>query len=226
MKISDPSEALVGLELDFNASTILDFWRWAYSILSNDPTKGEFAEWLVGKLLGLPTPPGGRIEGADWDFLTPEGVKLEIKAAAYWQAWKLRNRHDGSWRLPTEADFAKLTKIQFAGLHKRPAIDVGVTSAFKADLYIFCLQHEKDPAKWNGMDLTQWSFYMLPASILQTLKEVRDAAYKAGQLPKSFNLALPAVQKHAAAMTAFEFQNKAPKLIKALADQRAAQAIL
>jgi hypothetical protein len=61
---------------------------------------------------------------------------------------------------------------------------------------------------------------MLPASTLQTLKEVRDAAYKDGKVPKSFDLSLAAVEKHAPVMTACEFRRKAPKVIKALAQQQ------
>jgi hypothetical protein len=174
---------------------------------------------VVGNLLGFPLSPGGRIEGADWDHLSPEGVKIQVKAAAYWQAWKLRNQHDGSWRIATNDDFKKITKICFRGLWKRRSVGKAAASDFKADLYMFCGQHEKDPEKWDGADLSQWHFYMLPTTTLRELKKARDARYKNGNLPKSFDLALPDLEKHAKRMTALEFRIEAPKVIKFIATQ-------
>src|SRR5436305_13775647 len=104
MKVSAPEGSLCGFGMGLPEATILNFWRWSYAILSNDPTKREFAEWMVAKLLGYSTPPGGRIEGANWDLRSAEGVKIETKAAAYWQAWKLRNP-DGTWRTPSAEDY-------------------------------------------------------------------------------------------------------------------------
>jgi hypothetical protein len=87
-ELSTPTDRLCGFDdIKLDHSTVLDFFLWCHSILSNDPTNGEFAEWMVGKHLGLAMKPGGRIEGAYWDSLTAEGIKIEVKAAAYWQAW-------------------------------------------------------------------------------------------------------------------------------------------
>jgi len=218
VRLSEPEDMLTGggIELRDHAS-VLDFWRWSYSILSNDPTKGEFAEWMVAKLLGMPTPPGGRIEGANWDLLSSDGVRIEVKAAAYWQAWKLRDQVDGSWRAPTQLDFEKLTKIKFAGLHRRPSTGTIANADFKADLYIFCLQHEKDTTKWNGVDLSQWAFFALEADKLKELKNRRDAAYASKPLPKSFDLSLLELEKHTRRMTAKEFCVAGPKLISMIA---------
>src|SRR5579863_853454 len=121
MKVSEAADVLHIHGNPVRHESVFDFWRWAYSIPANDPTTGEFAEWLVGTLLGYPMLPGGRIDGADCDLRSPEGIKIEVKAAAYWQAWKLRHRETGEWRSANEEDFAKITPIKFAGLHRRPA---------------------------------------------------------------------------------------------------------
>jgi len=217
MRLSAPADQLFGFaDLKFDHDSVFDFWLWSYSILANDPTKGEFAEWMVGKLLGLSLNPGGRIEGADWDLRTPEGVKIEVKAAAYWQAWKLRNRDDGSWRTPTQDDFVKLTPIKFTGLYRAPATGPLAKAHFKSDLYVFCLQHEKDPTKWNGVDLRQWSFFLLPKSSLAETKEARDKKVKNGKQPKSFDLTLGELERLSRRMTAIEFRLAAWELIKKL----------
>jgi len=217
MRLSSPVERLFGFdELKLDDDSVLDFWLWSYSILANDPTKGEFAEWMVGKLLGLNMTPGGRIEGADWDLRTPEGIKIEVKAAAYWQAWKLRNREDGGWRAATQADKEKMTPIKFTGLCRAPATGPIAKADFKADVYVFCLQHEKDPAKWNGVDLRQWSFFILPKSKLAETKEARDAKVKTGKLPKSFDLTLAKLEALSHRMTAVEFRQVAPEMFKSV----------
>jgi len=36
-----------------STSTILDFWRWAYSDLIDNTSRGIFAEWLVAQALGI-----------------------------------------------------------------------------------------------------------------------------------------------------------------------------
>jgi hypothetical protein len=217
MRLSAPADQLFGFDdIKLNHDSVLDFWLWSYSILANDPTKGEFAEWMVGNLLGLSMIPGGRIEGADWDLRTPEGVKIEVKAAAYWQAWKLRNREDGGWRKATPVDYEKMTPIRFTGLYRAPATGPMTKANFKADVYVFCLQREQDPEKWNGVDLRQWSFFILPKSKLAEAKEARDAKVKNGKLPKSFDLTLAQLEALSCRMTAIEFQRKAPQLFRSL----------
>lgn len=219
MKRSSPTDKFVGFDLQLENSTVLDFWSWCYSIIANDPIKGHFAEWMVGKLLGYPMEPGGWVEGANWDLMSPEGIKIEVKAAAYWQAWKLRVTN-GGWRQPNDQDFAKLTPIKFSGLYRRPSTGKVMDADFKSDLYVFCLQHQKDAAKWDAMDLSQWSFYMLPKKRLAAIKQKRDAAYKNDNLPKSFDLPLATLEKHTDRMTAAQFHTEGPRVVKELSAQK------
>jgi len=223
MKISEPHDKLRGSARKLEADSVLDFWRWAYAILANDPTKGEFAEWMVGKLLGLKLPPGGRIEGADWDLLYGD-VKIEVKAAAYWQAWKLRDRQTGAWLTPSAKQLAQLTPIKFVGMYRQPTIGSASAAAFKAQLYVFCLQHEQDPSKWDAFDLSQWSFFMLQRDHLCLLKEARDSACKNGKIPKSFILPLTLLERETPRMTANEFQSAAPKVIESIARELRSEA--
>lgn len=164
-----PEDTLVGCNPKLRETSLLDFWKWAFSDLCDDDLKGIFAEWIVLKLLG--TPSIRRVSWANSDIITAKGVRIEIKASSYWQSWKLIDE-TGALRptplhpVPSEAH------IRFAGLKARNADGVPNGSdpqLFKSDVYIFAFQREKDIERWNAMDLSQWEFYALPASAVSVL---------------------------------------------------------
>lgn len=66
--------------------TLLDFYRWAYSDLLNNTTRGILAEYIVGTAIGLKKD-AIREEWADYDLLTEDGIKIEVKSSAYIQSW-------------------------------------------------------------------------------------------------------------------------------------------
>lgn len=126
---------------DAPAGTIVDFWRWAYSDLMGNTTRGVFAEWLVARLLDLPAT--ARVEWDACDLVTPEGVRIEVKCGAYRQRW--HSHHP-------------VSKIVFTGLRARSwSPDGGYSPApsFNADLYAFCVQTQIDIARWDALDLSQ-----------------------------------------------------------------------
>ena len=136
---------LSGEEIVFNANrqlvdaTVIDFWRWAFSDLQANDLRGVFAEWLVAKLLGLAPPT--RDSWGDWDLQTPDGVKIEVKASAFLQAWEQ----------------SKLSAISFSGLNGRSssvAADSTALPTYKADMYIFCVHKEEDRQRWNALNQT------------------------------------------------------------------------
>jgi hypothetical protein len=47
----NPAEVRLTSDAQLTASTLLDFWRWAFSDLCDDDIKGIFAEWMVITLL-------------------------------------------------------------------------------------------------------------------------------------------------------------------------------
>jgi hypothetical protein len=126
---------------------IVDFWRWGFSNLLTNTTRGVFADWMVARLLGLSTPQ--RVEWDACDLVTPEGVRIEVKSGSYRQVW-----HKGH----------PPSKIVFSGLRARPwSADTGYSPApsCNAHLYVFCVQTETDLARWDAFDLNQWRFYVL-----------------------------------------------------------------
>ena len=131
--------------------TVLDFWRWSASDLVSNAMRGILAEFLVASALGLAG--GVRTEWEPFDLLTLSGLKIEVKSAAYLQAWAHK----------------KLSTITF-GI--RPTIIIGTENSVaepkrQADVYVFCLLKHQDKATLDPLNVGQWEFYVLPASVLE-----------------------------------------------------------
>lgn len=62
-----------------------DFWRWSVSDLVSNATRGRLAEFIVASALGISS--DVRDEWSPYDLLSPEGLKIEVKSAAYIQSW-------------------------------------------------------------------------------------------------------------------------------------------
>jgi len=197
-------DVLVGINEPLERSSLLDFWSWAFSDLCDDDIKGIFAEWMVLKLLGIPST--RRVSWANSDLITKSEVGIEVKSTSYWQSWKLidgfgKVREIPSHPLPPDA------KIAFHGLMARDSTDVSVSSdkqTFKSKLYVFAFQHEKDWHRWNAMDLSQWEFYLVPSRKL-----------------KYGSISLPSLQSlNKGPYTAVEFQEKATEAIQAISKRQ------
>jgi len=149
-------ECLVDIGLNLPEATALDFWQWAFSDLKMNNIRGVFSEWLVAKLLDLNVPV--RDSWAPCDLETPDGVRIEVKSGAYLQAW-----HDE--KTPS-------SKIIFSGLKgKTWSLKSGYSDeqTYNADIYVFCVQVEKNADNWNAFDLDQWRFYLLRRDVLERL---------------------------------------------------------
>jgi hypothetical protein len=128
-----------------------EFLAWAYDDLLTNTTRGVLAEYIVATALGIRDTT--RVEWDQYD-LEIDGVKVEVKSAAYVQTWKQ----------------SQLSKIVF-GI--RPAMgwdartDTYATSAQRsADVYVFCLLACEDRDLINPLEVVQWKFYVLPQSEL------------------------------------------------------------
>lgn len=151
---------------------VVDFWSWAYGNLLDNTKRGALAEYLVQRALGLDTF-GTQTDWGEYDVLYGD-IRIEIKCAAYIQAWNLNND--------------KYSKISFS---IRPAY-VWNTQTYKYsgerknnnDVYIFAVYEEKDKKNVNVCNLSKWGFYIVPtAEIIRcfngqktvTLKRLKSA---------------------------------------------------
>lgn len=157
--LKNPSENFKfnGQTLDFK---LVDFWAWNQSDLIENRNRGILAEFLVRQALKLNFPT--RLEWDAFDLVTEEGIKIEIKSAAYIQAWKQK----------------KYSSISFDIKPTRTLLDdnnYSTESTRQADVYIFCLLHHQDPNTINPMNLDQWTFYVTTTNSLnRTLPEQKS----------------------------------------------------
>jgi hypothetical protein len=197
----NPSEIMLkgNAEIGTNA-TLLDFWRWAFSDLCDDDIKGIFAEWMVSLLLDLPLALSRRVSWADSDIGLSNGTRIEVKASALWQSWKLVNP-DGTRKPVPPPAVLNSNRIRFGGLQARKAIGISpatlsANKQLKSDIYIFCMNTQTDAAKWDAWNLADWEFYVMTAQELN--------ASKVGS-----SISLAALRRVRPAMSASEFQSYA-----------------
>lgn len=181
--------------LELEDATVQNFWQWAFSNLLFNDVRGVFAEWLVAKLLNIPLSNTIRDSWGEWDLLTSEGVKIEVKTSAYLQAWKQKGRY---------------SQIKFSGLKGQvfnPELNRHTGEAtFNADIYVLCLQIHRDKQTYNALDLEQWRFLVL------TKAEMKQKNYR------SLTLSDARVEKES--VTASEFCKKANELIQRVVNEQ------
>lgn len=133
-------------------NSLLDFWRWSASDLRSNATRGRLAEYLVASDLGVAA--GVRSEWVAHDLTSPAGVKIEVKSAAYVQTWKQRRPSLISFDIRPTLGWDPDTAV-FGKERKR-----------QADVYVFSLLSEKDPAKLDPLNVSHWQFFVLPTATL------------------------------------------------------------
>ena len=138
-----------GRALPFN---LLGLWQWSSSDLVNNTMRGLVAEYLVACDLGVAD--GTRVEWDAYDLKTKEGIKVEVKSAAYLQSWYQ----------------SKLSPISF-GIQSTYGWDASTNESSierkrQADVYVFALLKHQDKLTLDPMNVEQWEFYVLPTAVL------------------------------------------------------------
>jgi hypothetical protein len=158
--------------------TLADFWGWTLSDLVDNLERGALAEFIVATALGIPTD-GVRVGWAVWDLTTLDGVRIEVKSAAYLQSWPQDHLSRISFRAPKAQGWDPDTG-KYVGAPER-----------HAQVYVFALLAHTDKATVNPLNLDQWRFYVLPTAVLdarsqdsitlKTLEELATATPPAGR---------------------------------------------
>lgn len=149
----DPEEAFIldkkGLEL-----SIVDFWKWNQSDLLENRNRGILAEFIVKTALEIKSTSRLEWDAYDFEIETPErNIKIEVKSAAYIQAWKQN----------------KLSRISFNIAPTKTLLEDGNYSEERkrqADVYIFCLLDTKIQTGINPLNLSLWAFYVVRTDYL------------------------------------------------------------
>lgn len=127
---------------------LLDFWRWSVSDILSNATRGRLAEFIVATATGIDIREV-RDEWGAYDLLTPDGIKLEIKSAAYLQSWQQSIFSAISFSTKLARHWDSLTNKR-ADIPQR-----------HADVYVFCLLKHEDKQTVDPLNLNHWDFYVL-----------------------------------------------------------------
>jgi hypothetical protein len=132
-------------------ATLLDFWCWSTSDLVSNATRGVLAEYIVASALGLTN--GVREQWKAFD-LEYRGEKIEVKSAAYLQSWYHRELSKITFPIRPTRNWDASTNVQ------------SKTARRRASIYVFCVLDHKDKATLDPLNLDQWRFYILDATVL------------------------------------------------------------
>jgi hypothetical protein len=134
--------------------TVLDFWQWSSSDLVGNALRGHVAEFLVARAVGATN--SVRNEWDAFDVITPSGLRIEVKSAAYMQSWAQRGESAISFDIRETLAWDPEANTFSPESERRR----------QADLYVFALLAHRDKATLNPLEITQWQFFPLRASIL------------------------------------------------------------
>lgn len=139
-----------GAALSFDVG---DFWAWSVSDLVSNASRGRLAEYIIARALGIDTS-GVRNEWAAYDLVTASGIKIEVKSAAYLQAWFQR----------------RLSTITFSIRRSRAwdseTGEMKPEATHQAEVYVFALLAHLEKSSLNPLDVGQWVFFVVPAGAL------------------------------------------------------------
>lgn len=125
-----------------------DFFSWAFSDLRSNTTRGILAEFLVAWALGVRE--GVRSAWDDFDVLTPDGIRVEVKASGYLQSWAQKR--------PSRISFGRLTGRRW----NAETGELGAERELRADVYVFAVHTCSEPERYDPLDLDAWRFLVLP----------------------------------------------------------------
>ena len=126
---------------------LLSFWQWSASDLIGNAMRGILAEYIVASAVNVAE--GNRTEWDAYDIETPEGIKVEVKSAAYIQSWSQKTLSTIQFGIrPTRGWDSRNNKYRSEVVRQ-------------SDVYVFCLLNHKDQKTIDPLNIRQWSFYVL-----------------------------------------------------------------
>jgi hypothetical protein len=150
-----------------------DVWAWAYVDFLPNAQRGVLAEYIVARAVGATSSP--RMMWDAMDVTCPKGVRIEVKSAAYPQAWQQ----------------TELSKIRFDIAPKRTwdqaSRRYSPSPARTAAVYVFALFETKDRALADPLDLRSgsWSRWLRSFSSCSTVPWIRGCSAPAAAASQS-----------------------------------------
>ena len=136
------------------ACTLKDFWKWSVSDLVSNATRGRLAEFIVAQALEIPAG-AVRDEWEAYDLKMPDGLKIQVKSAAYIQSWN-------------QTKFSPITfSIRKSRFWDAATNVLAVEPKHHADVYVFAVLAHKDKQTIDPLNVTQWEFYVMPIKAIE-----------------------------------------------------------
>lgn len=126
---------------------LLEFWQWSQSDLLNNSLRGTIAEFIVAKAINATNQ--FRVEWDAFDLVTPDGLKVEVKSAAYLQSWKQEKNSSIQFSIRSAKGWDASTNTS------------ATESGRSADVYVFSLLKEQNRSLVNPLNLDQWEFFIV-----------------------------------------------------------------
>jgi hypothetical protein len=149
-----PAQRLTGNEpftgLD---ATVVDFWRWAFSDLRENTTRGIPAEYLVATAVG-----DERELRSGWDDVdvrASDGTTIEVNCSAFLQSWPQRTM--------SKLNFARLRTRSWDAITNERRVDARV----RAEVFVFAVQCQREPDQYDMLDLAHWEFWVIAGSVIR-----------------------------------------------------------
>lgn len=133
-------------------TTLLSYWSWAHSNVVDNAERGALAEYLVHRAVGAISPT--RVNWDKYDILSPEGIAIEVKASGHIQSWAQERLSAISFSIRPTYGWDADTNTY------------ATTFSRQSDVYVFCLHAHVDQTTINPLDIKQWTFFVLPTSVL------------------------------------------------------------
>jgi hypothetical protein len=149
-------------QIPLTGQSVQDFWAWGFSDVLTNISRAVFAEWIVGSAIDAVG--GVRPVWAYYD-LDYAGAKIEVKSMAHLQNWKRPQRVQNSFNIKaTGADFPVEE-----GLAPGPDTQYYYDAEKKrrADIYVFAVYAERDPARLDPLNIEAWEFLVLSTPELE-----------------------------------------------------------
>jgi hypothetical protein len=139
------------------ACSLKDFWIWSVSDLVSNATRGRLAEFIVARALDIPSG-AVRDEWDAYDLKMPDGLKIQVKSAAYVQSWNQTKLSPIIFSIRRSRFWDADTNVQ----EEEPLRH--------SDLYVFAVLAHKEKGTIDPLNVTQWEFYVLSKKDLEGYK--------------------------------------------------------
>ena len=148
-------ERRIGDESLPEGATLLNFWQWMGSDLVSNTLRGSLGEYFVALAVGAADARGGvQEEWAPYDVQSPDGIKIEVKTSAYIQTWYQPKLSQPNFDIAPKKGWDEQAQSRIEEKKRW------------ADVYVFGLLHHRDKITVNPLDVSQWTFYVLPTATL------------------------------------------------------------